>query len=266
MQYQFIQTINSFLLIFSIAGSLFLSSCKPEQAKASSIEVNKEIKQVVRVNYADDPDGVKIFNYDEDGNITMMIQGGDTTLYTYSPTLITKRYAKAKNHWDATTYYELDETGKIVSGRIKGEDGKIMSISKFIYDKEGYLAKSLREVAASKSITFYEFEYKDGNMVRMKEVNAEGKILANFVCEYYTDKMMDQNIFLQAYTEEILSKDRFGKKSKNFVKNSCNISAEGDTLSHLNYTYEDVKDPKTMKMMEHDVNNEFKMPITYHFR
>lgn len=54
--------------------------------------------------------------------------------------------------------------------------------------------------------------------------------------------------------------------SRNLVKTSCNISMEGDTMSHLSYNYGDLTDKKSMKMVEKDVNNDFETEITYHFK
>ena len=59
-----------------------------------------ETRQVIRVNYADDPDGIKAFSYDEEGNVIMFVQSKDTTIYTYSPRKISKRYLNNKEHWD----------------------------------------------------------------------------------------------------------------------------------------------------------------------
>ena len=70
-----------------------------------------ETRQVIRVNYADDPDGIKAFSYDEECNVIMFVQSKDTTIYTYSPRKISKRYLNNKEHWDRGIDFELDKFG-----------------------------------------------------------------------------------------------------------------------------------------------------------
>ncbi|MBK6448943.1 MAG: hypothetical protein WAU12_12985 [Saprospiraceae bacterium] len=225
-----------------------------------------ETRQVIRVNYADDPDGIKAFSYDEECNVIMFVQSKDTTIYTYSPRKISKRYLNNKEHWDRGIDFELDKFGRIASANVLGNGDTIISTSNYTYNDEGYLTKSKREVIQSKNITITEYEYKDGNMVLRKESNGEGQIQYNFFCDYYLDKNLDLNLFVQSFSDEILSKNRFGKMSRNLVKTSCNISMEGDTMSHLSYNYGDLTDKKSMKMVEKDVNNDFETEITYHFK
>ena len=261
---------NKLLILTTFSILCFLSflffSCKSEIKKEAVILNNSATKQVIRINYADDPDGIKQFEYDEDGNVIRMIQAGDTAIFTYSATMITKRHTNLKVHWDAGTDYVLDAGGRIISAKILGAGDTIISNFKYSYNADGYLSKIYREVVASKSITFNEFTYKDGNMIHMNEKNADGSVMSNYVCEYYPDKVMNQNIFVQTFIEDIISNGRFGKMSKNFVKNSYSISIQGDTMSHLNYTYENITEPKSMNMMETDVNNGFKMPVTYWYK
>jgi|GEM_PF-3128169 len=257
---------SMFNFIFTLFVLVSFISCKTEIKEEKVNQANSNTKQVIRINYADDPDGIKLFDYDADGNIIRMIQAGDTASYSYSPTMITKRHTDLKVHWDAGTDYALDASGRIISAKVLGAGDTIISNFKYSYNADGYLSKIYREVVASKSITFNEFTYKDGNMIRMNEKNADGSVMSNYVCEYYPDKVMNQNIYVQTFIEDIISNGRFGKMSKNFVKNSYSISIQGDTMSHLNYTYENITDPKSMKMMENDVNNGFKMPVTYWYK
>ncbi|MBK7603854.1 MAG: hypothetical protein IPI15_09760 [Saprospiraceae bacterium] len=103
-------------------------------------------------------------------------------------------------------------------------------------------------------------------MVLRKESNGEGQNSVQLLLRLLFDKNLDLNLFVQSFSDEILSKNRFGKMSRNLVKTSCNISMEGDTMSHLSYNYGDLTDKKSMKMVEKDVNNDFETEITYHFK
>ncbi len=251
---------GTFISYISICSCLLmLAFC----AKSVS---NSEPRQVIRVNYADDPDGVKTFEYDTEGNITMMVLGHDTIVYTYSTSKITKRYLDKKGHWDIGSDFTLDASGRVISSEVLGEDGEIISRCQFIYDQEGYLTGMDRETVRSGTQFHYNYEYKDGNLVLTKEIDEQGIVQAKYVCEYYPDMNMDQNIFLEAFSEEIFSNNRTGKMSKNRIKNTFSISKEGDTMSNLNYHYEDINDPKKIKMIQKDVFNEFEIDITYHFR
>lgn len=261
-------SVIKFPSVFTMILILFtgLVSCSSDKIKSANDHSSIDVSQVAKITYYEDPASVKSFTYDSVGNLTMFVQGGDTTDYVYSENMLLKKYRNPVVHIDAGTQYKLDADGKIISGEVIAPDKSILVKLDYKYDSNGYLIQSTREMVIYARKTTKEFEYKDGNLITMKEKDANGKLISTYGCEYYTDKTMNQNVFVQTFIEDIVTKDRLGKMNKNFIKNSYNISTAGDTLSHMNYTYENINDPKSMKMMEHDVNNDFKMPITYWYK
>ena len=117
----------------------------------------------------------------------------------------------------------------------------------------------------SQSTCLNTFDYIDGNLARVT-VRNNGRITSHYNFAYYTDLKNDLNLFLQQIAEDIFPNERMGRKNRNFVKQMTNVSADGDTLSLLQYNYQISDNPDELVVVEKDVLNEMETTLTYHFK
>lgn len=257
-------------IIYLILISFFGISCRDlkENDKAAitnNIELIKE-KQIIRVDYGADPEAIKTFEYNTDGDLLKQsLSNGDTVIYNYTENTITKVFKDNANVWISKIEYILNEKGKIINSKTIDDNNKVVSKSTFEYNNGDYLIKTYQTVVETGEIFTNELIYENGNLKEIVIVNPKKKILSTYHFNYHDDKANVFNLFLDGIYDDIFPNERLGKKNKNRVKEMANISLEGDTLSLLHYQYEDTKNENFLSYKLRDVLNDNETIVTYYF-
>ena len=257
------------IILFALLLFLFFT-CKDVNTNKNSEQMKNQNttkeKQIIRITYDSDPNAVKTFEYNTNGDlIKQNLSNGDTINYEYTKSNIIKDFKDNANVWIAKIEYDINEKGKIVSSKTTDENNKVVSKSKFEYNAEDYLIKTFQTVVETGKVFTNELNYTNGNLKEIVVNNPEGKILSTYHFNYYDDKPNVFNLFLDGIFDDIFPNERLGKKNKNLVKTMTNISVEGDTLSMLNYEYLEINDENQVSFKMIDVSNNNETFITYYF-
>ena len=184
-------------------------------------------------------DGIRLYTYDDSGNLTSEIYDKD-----------------ADNNAEETTTYTYDDSGNVTSEIYdKDADGNAESITTYSYDKSGNLTKHTREYKYAKK---YEGQYEGE-----EEGEGEGK---NIIIETYTyddsgnqtsrsyDGDGDGNVdSIYTYTYD---------KSGNQTSYSYDRDADGNADSITSYTYDDSGN-QTSKTSDTDADGNADSIYTY---
>jgi len=244
-----------------------LTDCKDKKEEISAFNGNKSLeKQIANITYGTDPDAVKWYEYNDNGDLNRQGMSVDTIIFDYTENKIVKRHLDKKHSWQSRVEYTTDRNGRITESIGFDENDKEISRNEFFYDEEGYLIKNIELVLASGSKYSNVYMYESDNLKEVKAFDMYGKHSSSYAFEYYPDKANNLNLFMQQISDDIFPNARLGKKNKNMVSQMSNISKEGDTLSLLKYSYSEEDNDKLMKEFQSDVLNEFETELTYHFK
>ncbi len=275
-QLNFVEQIINNYLIMSVhkrmaicIGSLVIAlSCNsnneatPDMSAASTVEANL----VSVITYASDPDAQKDYTYNHEGEIMKYTTLGDTVNFMYTSDSIVKSYSANINQWISSIVYKLDQNGKAKSSVIYGAYEEPLSEYKFLYNADGQLIETIQKVYETGFTYRQVMKYENGDLVEIIEYGHEGNANAKYVYNYYLDKENKLNINMHHVLDDFLSNGRLGKGNQHLVKDLTNMSMEGDTLSHLRFSYPGPHTEDKMLEIEEDVWNEFVTERTYHFK
>lgn len=256
-----IHIFNMFIFLFGI----WTCQGKVQAPKTVSITKSPELL-ISSVSYGSDPEAVKWYEYDKDGNIIGQGISIDTVVFDYGENKIIKRHLNKKLNWDARTDYTTDSVGRVISSVIYDENDQEISRLQYFYNDHGYLIRTLQQTITSGAQYVNDFVYEFGNLKEIKTYNTEGGDDTRYVYKYYTDQPNLLNLCLQQIFDDMLPNDRLGKLSKNMVSQLANISKEGDTLSLLKYKYQMIEGDSIMRCVQYDVLNEFDTDVIFHLK
>ncbi|MCB0648726.1 MAG: hypothetical protein KDC49_18780 [Saprospiraceae bacterium] len=256
------------LPLLLISFLLFYVSCR--QKEQSSVSPQPELEASTRIvtsiTYGSDPDAEKDYTYNSEGEIMKYTTLGDTVTFRYTIDSIVKSYSASINQWISSIVYKLDQNGKAISSVIYGAYQKPLSEFQFLYNAEGQLSETMQKVYETGFTYRQVMKYENGDLVEIIDYEHNGNPSAKYVYNYYLDKENKLNINMHHALDDFLSKDRLGKGNQHMVKDLTNISMDGDTLSHLRFSYPQQQAENILLEIEEDVWNEFVTERTYHFR
>lgn len=257
-------------IIYLFLIAFFGVSCRDIKENGKEVSTNNKEsiieKQISRVTYDADPEAIKTFEYSTNGDLLKQsLSNGDTVLFNYTENTITKVFKDNDNVWISKIEYNLNEKGRIINSKTIDDNNRVVSKSAFEYNNEDYLIKTFQTIVETGKIFTNELNYENGNLKEIVIVNPEEKILSTYHFNYYDDKANVFNLFLDGIYDDIFPNERLGRKNKNIVKQMANISLEGDTLSLLQYQYEDTNNENSLSYKLKDVLNENETIVTYYF-
>ncbi|MGB4960912.1 MAG: hypothetical protein WBO36_15630 [Saprospiraceae bacterium] len=251
------------------AVCLLMLSCKNESKQSTPLEILASdtivVRQIDFISYNEDPHAIKWYEYNDQGDITREAIDIDTVVYEYSVGRIVKRHIDKTLSWHYATVYFTDQYGRVDSADIYDEKDKKVSSIKYTYNQDGYLINSDYLIHKSGSHSISEFEYKEGNLVKVKIFDIEGKLAAAYLYDYYPDKSNILNLFIENISDDILPNERMGKRNKNLVKQLSNVTHEGDTMSLVKYNYGELVNG-ILTCVQIDELNEFETKILFHLK
>ena len=235
--------------MLSAVTLLIVASCKKTlNDNDKSKEETCSLKEIT-TTYDGSDDLKTVYKYDDQGRVTQMQYADDnySENYTYSATQIKEVINDGSDV--ITTTFQLDATGKIVSGSTKypASMSYYDSTSEYIYNSEGYLAEWKRTTTgANATITSSKYTYTSGNLASIKNGSSTTTIT-------YTSEETPPNFYFDLpngypfFATHALKK-YFGKVSKNlmskitwesgFESYSYEKEAKGQ-ISKVTSTYDD---------------------------
>lgn len=110
-----------------------------------------------------------------------------------------------------------------------------------------------------------EFVYESGNLKEVLMYNFKGEYSSKYAFDYYKNQPNIFNLNLQQISDDIFNNERLGKRSQKMISQLANISKEGDTLSLLKYTYDEMEGDSILRAFQNDVLNDFSTEVKYKF-
>ena len=256
------------LPLLFISFLAFYISCKQKEQSAASPPPESEASTriVTSITYGSDPDAQKDYTYNSEGEIMKYATLGDTVTFIYTSDSIIKSYSANINQWISSIVYKTDQYGKAISSVIYGAYEKPLSEYQFRYNAEGQLIETIQKVYETGFTYRQVMKYENGDLVEIIEYGHDGNPNAKYIYNYYLDKDNKLNINMHHVLDDFLSNGRLGKGNQHLVKDLTNMSMEGDTLSHLRFSYPQPQAEDILLEIEEDVWNEFVTERTYHFK
>ena len=239
-------------------------SCKGK-IENHTTEVIKTDHVIHYVTYGTNPEAEKSFEYNGQGDVVKYIVYMDTITYTYTDKTIEKNHSNKSADWLAYVSYTLDKSGRIIGSNAFDENKNCISNTLYAYDMDGYLIKTDQTIMETQRKYVNTYEYKDGNLLEIQTYTFDGRLSSKYVYQYYEDKIDKSNMFLQGFTDDYFTNDRFGRKNKNLLNSSANIGIENDTLSYVTYSYAEETAKNILSIFQSDDLNGFETEIIYHY-
>lgn len=241
-------------------------ACQDKMHVSKPESIIKSPKLLIKtVSYGTDPEAVKWFEYDGNGDIIKQGVSTDTVVFVYSKNKIIKRHLNKKLSWDSKTEYITNEAGRIISSAIYDEKDQEISRFEYLYDEKGYLLSTRQKVLSTDTEYLSEFVYESGNLKEVLMYNFKGEYSSKYAFDYYKNQPNIFNLNLQQISDDIFNNERLGKRSQKMISQLANISKEGDTLSLLKYTYDEMEGDSILRAFQNDVLNDFNTVVKYKF-
>ncbi|MFZ1705646.1 MAG: hypothetical protein WAT79_14950 [Saprospiraceae bacterium] len=260
------KSIVLFFLLY-LSAILHLLSCKPNSSVVHEISNFEEMSNslLTSIIYTGDPESTKTFKYNDNGDITFYTTIIDTVTFYYHTDSIVKKYSNVDNQFQASVTYFLNKSNKVDSSIIRSKNDEKISTYLFLYDNLGNLTETYQQVHPTNKNYRQTMIYQNGNLAEVVAYTFDDKPASRYVYEYFVDQKNKFNFFQHHILEDFLGNKRLGNGNQHELRQMCNISMEGDTLSFLRFTYPTPKNSTICIQIEEDVWNEVTTERVYHF-
>lgn len=241
-------------------------ACRPNvQAPTLGVDPHTIDTLVTMITYGEDPLATKKYFYNAANELVTYYNAEDTVDLIYTKDSVIKNFKKKPNQWYAAICYYLNPNGKVDSSIRRDNNLNPIHITRYKYDKDGYLNEVTETIPSSKKSYRYTLSYSNGNLIEIITYNADNKPYSKYLYSYFEDNNNFLNIDNIQATDDFLDNEKLGRKNRNMIKNQVNVSIEGDTLAFLRFNYPQSKYANTRVQITEDVLNEFTTECTYHF-
>lgn len=233
------KNLTKILLSIYVAIMMIAVACKkedtvsPEVCKVSSIKsYNEKAKTIETIQYEYNTDGkVSKITYSP---ILLANKNQAYEIISYSSTAIIFTLYDDKNKIISTSTYQLNPAGYVSEIT---EFGKYT----FDYDNQGLLIK---ESTVGFGVFITNYNYTDGNLTSIRQLDDKGKMTYSIVNEYYLDKpdvlKIDKT---NGFWKNIIGQSVFGKGSKNLLKKTTENNGSTTVITDYTYTFDSKGNP-----------------------
>ena len=246
-------------IIITFISCMVLFACNTDEGLLESICM------VGKISYNKDPDAIRKYYYDKNGDILREEFYVDTITYTYTGNKVIKQYQNNKSTWQTKTEYYLNASNTIFQCRTYDADDTLISTYEYFYKDGGYLHRIIQTSHHNGAIYITDLVYFAGNLSEVILRNASGEHYQTIKYDYYTHLTNKANLFPQHIFADIILPGKAGKYNKNMVSDVITLSNDGDTLAHVKYEYHDTQDNNKLIYIENDILNEFENEIVIEF-